>query len=357
MKPLHVAKEVSRIGVVAGIVYLAAALALLIIGSPHEHAREMTYGALILFPHSVAVAYVASVSTAETGVAIKAMSFASLLLIPAPALALVYGPGPANILFLMVAIPTIAASLLVARARKRTVRTSLAMVASTYAITLIPISYWLLRGPPAKFSEAALPLIIAYPVTLIYAVTVHALPATYGDEPAKPLVPLLPLANAASVTMMLLGHYRYGAWAALLGTLLYIPAARLYKVVSYKKKLAARYRDPSHPAYRGNVYFLEGHIVVMLSIALLAAYTILFQESQCSLLCLIHAYAMGFVTVHVLIHGPMMLPVILRLRHRRRFTLIPLPLALASVLIWPGMGIASLLVYALALTMTVRMVL
>jgi len=350
-----VSKEAARAGVVASIVYLAASLALLVAGYPHEHARAMTYGVLLLFPHAVAVAYVASASSARTYplVGLMALSVAPAAVAPAVA---VRSIGLAALLFAFVSAVSAPAAALVGAGRRRSVRLSLFMVSLSYAATLAVIAYMLVAGHPRLFSQAALALVIAYPVLLIYAVTVHALPATFSDEPSYPAALLLLALGGAGALLVASGSLEVGAIAALSSAALYVYAARLYKVGDYRRWVESRYSDKGSPAYKGMRYFLDGHLFVIVSIVILAVHTVLYIMGACNLLCLVHSYAMGFVTVHVLIHAPMMLPVILRIRHRRRYTLAPLATALAATLLWPLAGPAALAVYVFALLLAARIV-
>ncbi|MCE4608925.1 MAG: hypothetical protein F7C36_00895, partial [Desulfurococcales archaeon] len=149
--------------------------------------------------------------------------------------------------------------------------------------------------------------------------------------------------------------YVIGLSLALVSLLIYPLAARFYRLPSYSRRIPIK--DKNHPAYQGAKYFITGHYYVMLVIAIILLYTILyFKNSGCTLLCLVHAYSMGFIALHFMIHGPMMLPVILRVKHRKKFTQIPYLLILLSLLLWPGLGIGSYILFVSSLIVGLRIV-
>jgi hypothetical protein len=100
------------------------------------------------------------------------------------------------------------------------------------------------------------------------------------------------------------------------------------------------------------IYYLEGHAYVIAIVVLIVLYTIPAMHAGCNLNCVLlelHLLALGFAWMHVAIHAPMMIPVILGVRHAKRYTQAPYVFALLSAVLWPFMGIVSLILIILSL--------
>ncbi len=347
MNPRNLPREASRIGVLASAAYLAVALVSAPPGFLRVHTTLALYGAILLFPHAVAVAYVASSARAPRKPLLLA-ALATLAYLPAPALAL--GNTLVGDLFFAAASVTLAtASILIARERKASVRISLTLVALTYALTIAAIVAADLSN--AGLREKALALTIAYPLTLIYAVTVHSLPSTFGDQPDPRLAPIPHLLAApAAILAPIRPETALALTAASL--LAYIPAARIHRLPAYYEKL--RGRNPETPAYKGMKYFLDGHVMVVVSIAATLAATIYLTISHWNTLAALHLLLLGPVLVHIAIHEPMMIPVILGVRHKRLFIREVYPTAILASITWifsPPIAYMILLAYFLLLIM------
>ena len=195
---------------------------------------------------------------------------------------------------------------------------------------------WLLRVVGAVYASAVGP---------IYAVTVHSFPRTYGMEPRRCCAYLLYLAHAAGVLLLAAGLVK--ASAALLTAamlILYPLAARLDSMPGVYRGLRSRLATGRSVALRSHLYFLAGHFLVPLMALYVAAGWLLLLHGG-GVLLLAHAVAAGFTLLHIEIHAPMMLPVILGLRHARRYWLLnyillaPVPLLVPMGGPWGLLGL------------------
>ena len=340
----------SAIGVWTSIAYLVIALYYLVAGEPHTHARYMLYGVLLLFPYSVSVAYVASALNRYHPWQIP-IAAGVLFLAPTPLVALSVGEEWANLLVVIAGFLGFASALYTASMKKGSVRLSLELVAVTSLLASVVAIVRQCFAGGLLFSYYSLAMTIAYPVTLIYAVTVHALPSTFRDRPHGWASWLLPALTLLAALLVLDGRARLGALAGLASAYVYIFAAKLYRLGDYFR-VASRF--PEGPARGGAYYFLEGHVAVIILVVIMTVYL---AWPGCSVICLLHLYALGFSSLHVLIHGPMMLPVILGLRHRRRFNPSPYVFQLLAALLFPFSGDAALAMYVLAILASAAIVL
>ncbi|MCE4624630.1 MAG: hypothetical protein F7C35_02030 [Desulfurococcales archaeon] len=341
-----VAREVSRAGVIASTIYILASFSLLFTRHVHEHAKTMLYSGLLLFPHSVAIAYVAS---GATGRSTKATGVAALLSIPAllAPLAALYDPFlTPSLLFLLGGLPLALASLIAAGQRGGSLRLSLVMTAVTYISTALTIASWLLRRG-GLFSQYSLGLTMSYTIALIYSVTFHSLPATYKDKPVTLLGYVSVALTSISSLLVVWDLVGEGLPLLLLSMYTYIVGARLYRVPQYIAWVRSNIKRGT-AAYRGMKYYLDGHIFVIATALLATAmigYEVL-KPGPCSVGCILlslHVLALGFSWMHVAIHAPMMLPVIVGVRHAKRYNIWPYLLTILSLLLWPGAGLASLI--------------
>ncbi len=347
-------KEISKIGVIAGLLYVIFSLGLLLAGYPHRHAYIMGLGGLLLLPHSVALAYIGSAVKNKKNKILEFSLYYSIILIILPLLGIINN----YLLFLYgFAIGSLMMSFLsymIGSSRRGSLRLSLNMISLTYLFTFIAIFSGVLYGFPEKFSKIILSLMLSYPVPLIYSVTVHALPSTFKDEPIKPLALMLVPLSGISSTIMMMNYVMQSLFLSIIPLILYPLASKMYKLSLYAKQIPVK--DKEHPAYKGSMYFIMGHYFVMLSIIIIIIYTLLLKTNYCTTLCIVHSYAMGFIAIHFMIHGPMMLPVILRTTHKKKFNYIPYPLIIASTLLWPISGILSLILFVASLILGFRIV-
>ncbi len=345
-------RAIGAIGVLAGFVYLLFSLWELAEQEPHEHAHIILYAALLLFPHSVALAYVAS-GARKLGVRI--VEIASYLTIPALASPFIAISKPYGISELLIAIPfaiMIPGSLAAGLERRGSVRLSYVLVAYANALYLGLIALWHIYGPPPLFSIYSLSVILAYPVMLIYAVTFHSFPSTLGDKPNIPMALTAVVLLTIAVYAIPLGSLELAVLLSLLSLSFYIIGAKLVKYKQFLDKIRMK-PGPGSPAYNGLKYFLDGHlyvIIIVIAISALIGYSLSANgcDKECILLA-VHLYSLGFSLMHVAIHAPMMLPVILGIRHAKRFNQSPYVLLLLSTIFWPFSGAIAYMFIVLGL--------
>ena len=325
--------KASMAGVIASLAYLAAGLVAAGLRAAESHVFMMAGGVLVTFVVAVESSYVVSPMRAK-GHPLMTAAYAGLVVSPIIAL---LAPPLGVALGLRVWAWLLAASLLVealpafvgASLARDTVRASLAaagfsdLLAAAY-LALAPLR---LGGSPVL---AGLGLLYAYPVPMIFSVSLHAFPSTYARKPLWPLLPApFALAAASSLGLALTG--RLGAWmlaAAALSLVAYIPAARIHEAPRIAGEIASS-RKPQI-VVKTHKYFLQGHVFV----AIIALYTLALASLwaagyRVKLGCIIHATAIGFAGLHIFIHAPMMLPVILGIPTARRYN--PIPYTLLSI--------------------------
>jgi len=329
------------------IVYSITGLILPALGFTDIHMQVMLYGSIILFPHAVALAYVASATPRDKQAILGATTLLSTMLALAPIIAILVGQQLASLLTLIPATTMIPASIVAARARKGSARLSLAMVAAAY--TFLILALILLTLAPRDPITAAYTLALAYPVPLIIAVTTHSLPSTFHDEP-HPLAPLpLTLAGAAALLYYLQGHTQTITILEAITLTTYIYTARIYRTyTTYNKKIG----QPKTPAQKGLHYFLTGHKLIPPLILY-----ILYAISTKPTLTALHAYTIGFILHHVIIHAPLMIPVILGIKHKRKYTILPYVTLIIALLTWPLMLYLSLITLLITILLIIKIVL
>ena len=349
---LRLPRRASMIGVVLSTVYSIIAIAAAPIAVKPFHIHLAAYGGMLLFPHAVAIAYVAS-GTARGN---KWLQTAALLIPIAavtPLTAILY-KRVADIITAITFSPMIPAAITAARARKASVRLSMYLVGFTYIVTLATaIAISIIQPLP---STAALAYTIAFDVTLIYAVTHHALPATFRDKPHANLAWIPHSLALVSVILLLMGKLRYATLLLWTSLTLYIYTAKIYKIKDYLKSISGL---PEGPAKAGMRYFALGHIAVGLAIILIILSTLNIiigkTTGHSAILELLHATTISFTLTHIAIHEPMMIPVILGLKHRREFyDITPVLFAVAGAL-WILLPPASLAIIVLGIVLMTYM--
>ena len=270
--------------------------------SPGLHI-DLMRSSVILFPHAVAIAYVSSLSKRR---------WKGVELLNAPLFLL---PLNYDLLKHYLVVPSLHAavhSFLSSKAWKGPFKRSLQMVSLSYVALAI---YSLTSSSP--FIDAV--RLLAYPITLIYAVSCQSFPKTYGEEANWPLAFA---SSLAAFSFLLYPAPLY--YLGLASTFTYLISIKLYKLGEYYSKV----KQMEGTAGKAQEYFLLGHAFVAPSVL----WPWLFSTDPLSLL---HSTLLGFVALHVFIHFPFMVPIILRVRNRRRYCKLVFPLAELAALSWP----------------------
>ncbi len=316
LRPVSVILILSLLNLCVGLIYS-------MMRNVNAH-MELMVTTAILFPHAVALAYVSSLNRRDF-VLREVTFFTSLPLVLMPlnfTLIKSYSVIPFTLMIVYSALST--------RLWKGSVKYSLLIVAISY----VYLTYALLHSNDVL--ALALDL-SAYLITLIVAVTSHSLPSTFRDEALW----YVSMASAISTSLVFI-NYKY----VIIPLLLYFVGAKLWKLPRYLE-IVKRY-DRRSFAYRGNMYFLVGHAFVIASIVLTSI------AALADPLTFLHAFLLSFVTEHIYIHAPMMLPVILRIRHKRNYMNWIYVFPLISAILWPFLKDLAWLVYVIGLYFLAR---
>ncbi len=295
------------------------------------HISMMAAGMLGAFVVAVESSYIVSTLRAKSHPLMPA-ALAGLVAAPpiaaaAAPLGALAGPGPAAAAIAAALALEAVAAIVAAGLTRGSVR--LSMAASAYA-SLAGAAYSALAAGVEPLVVAGLGFLAAYPLQMIYAVSIHAFPSTYSRRPIAPLAPA-PFALATLAAALIAvepGEWRAAALLAGLSTLAYLPAARVHEAPRIWGEVASSRRPPI--VVKTHKYFLEGHVFVAIIAAFTVALALLALEgAPITPGCIAHALAIGFAGLHIMIHAPMMLPVILNIPTARRYT--PLPYALLAL--------------------------
>ncbi len=317
----------SMAGILASLAYLAIGLVAAAVRAAEYHVFMMAGGVLVAFVVAVESSYVVSPMRAKSHPLMGA-SYAFLVASPiiaalAPPIGVALGLGAWSATLIASLALEVIPALVGASLSRGSVRASLAASAFSNALTAVylGVAAHTLRGNPVL---VGLGLLYAFPVPMIFAVSLHAFPSTYGRKPLWPLLPL-PFALAAAASLGLAVEARPAPWilvAAALSLVAYIPAARIHEAPRIAGEVSRERKPPI--VVKTHKYFLWGHVYV----AIIVAYILYLASLRAAgwpvrLGCLIHATAIGFAGLHIFIHAPMMLPVILGIPTARRYNVSP----------------------------------
>jgi hypothetical protein len=320
-------RSVSQVGIVLSLFYLVLGLALALLGSRLLHIAFMAFGFLPSFTYSIASSYVASLArTSASDIAI-----ATAVTWSAPLASLLSPKWPLLLLGLASAYMAVSTAVRYSGRVPARFRPSILAVSAAYGSMGL---FGVVAGLTGNLGivPAGLGVALASAVGMIYAVTWHSLPRTFGDAGSLPGLVALYAAHYSSLAVLALG--RTGPALMLLGAglLLYGFSSNFHRLGRY---ISASRSAPEGPARKGRLYFAWGHVMVAASIAavlvLIAAYT----AGEARLATLVHAISVGFVGMHIYIHVPMMLPSLFGIRAPGLFTRMPFLLLLVSSLLWP----------------------
>ncbi len=347
MKPSTI-RKLGGLGVIETIAVLFVSLGIILAEYPKIHAKLIVYGMLPVFVYSIAMVYLASARPRLERIIYPWITagFPFVLALPFIALLgsfkfLMYYYG---VLMIVLSIPFF----LGAVGKKGSLRLSIALLGysmlQTGILLIANVAVYGLKLTPPQMGIAEL---IAFPVTAIYAVSLHAVPKTYRLEPEKASTAVLISFLVLGTILYALDMYRYSLLAFSISFLAYPVAIRLYKLREWERSIRAKKDSPGKP---GNLYFIYSHYyVVLFSIVSPITLWLFLQGAVKDIFTLIHIVTIGFIGVHIYIHAPMMVPVVVGMKTKRRYTYLP-PLLLAlAALVWPFSGPFSYLLVAASL--------
>ncbi len=180
----------------------------------------------------------------------------------------------------------------------------------------------------ALFATSYCLYFLPFVLTAVYAVSSESLPRTFNERPIPPLV----------VTSFLLNSLGFVSYKLLLLSVpLYLVGSRYYELGEFCR----RAREARGVASAALSYYCQGHAAAALSLAL----PYLFGKP----LEFLHSLMLGFISIHMFVRFPTMLPPMLRIPNARRYNPAPFAFALLSALLWPYFKGVAWSLYALAL--------
>ncbi|MDK2383677.1 MAG: hypothetical protein QI199_02555 [Candidatus Korarchaeota archaeon] len=298
---LKLARKLSALAVLGSFAYIGVGLLSLPLRWYQVHMHFMGMG-VVSFAAGVNISFWTSVTRRRGSVLAALLHSLSLLFLPLGSL---LGWGTVMITFV-----SLTGLLFLIPLRKR----SLIYLLELYSfLSLLSAALSSYRGMEVWLTTVEW----AYPVPLIYAVTLHALPKTYRYRASLPLTILMTALHALALSGF--GPSRHLMWASMLS---YLGAARLD--LSLRGLRSVRVRE-ALPAHR---YLIAGYL-------LLIPLLILSWFMPVNSLGLLHILLLGFVGLHIYAHAPMMIPVLLGIRNAKRFNYSALLLLLLAALSWP----------------------
>lgn len=220
---------------------------------------------------------------------------------------------------------------------KGDVRLSVALIGYSGILS----SIFLILNSSKNVFELAIGFIFVYAISVIYAVTIHSFPNTFKDKPNIFFVYLLFILQTFS-TLIYTYYFKISVILFSISILIFYLSINIFR---YKKYTSFAINTTNVYAKAGTLYFLYGQEISALYSIIILISSILFYFNIITLLDFIHLLIIGFVGIHIFIHAPLMLPVILRWTSARRYSLLPYILIVISALIWPfDMHIAFLFV-------------
>ncbi len=325
----------SRFGVAASIAELVLALVAALLGYYWYHVSLIAGGVLVGFVASIASSYIVSGIRGKES-SLMGLAKALLLVVPAaapftPLAGVLIGPWAlgvsASVVLLAASIPAfIAASL-----TRGSVRASMAGIGVSSLYGAVYLAVGCLTGSVYDYIYFYTGLLYAYPVPMIYSVSIHSFPSTYREKPVLPLYAAAMAVLAAGLALTLQGM-DYGFPVSAASMLLYYPAIGLHRA----GRVLSKIKEARNPIVRKtHMYFLAGHFYALLATFIAILYTVLYMSDPLSPLeCITHSLALGFVGLHIYIHAPLMLPVILGIPTARRYNQSPYAALLLSLLVF-----------------------
>lgn len=296
------------------------------------------------FVHPIAVVYIVS-GVSRPGTRLLTYLFTTLLAMLVGSITAFILGFPEGWLPLAIAFAYSAPAPLLALlpAKQSSFRLSMLLAVVAYAGTALVVgaSWW--YGLSVLLGGVS--FVAFYAVTMIYAVSIHSLPRTYRDEPSAPLSILLAVLVALSALVFAAGRFEWARIIYGITVFSFIGAARLDRIGYWYRSI-----DESAPAARpGHRYFLQGHMFAVPLMLLASYYMVRPWSGALDALATLHALTIGFTGVFIYIHAPMMLPVLLSVKTKRRYNMIPYILLAGAAFAWPGAGFVAGLLFIASL--------
>ncbi|UXD22167.1 hypothetical protein IPA_02265 [Ignicoccus pacificus DSM 13166] len=169
---------------------------------------------------------------------------------------------------------------------------------------------------------------LAFPLSMIFAISMHSLPRTFRSKP-HPIALL-------SVPLLALGLFDYRFY--LMSLIPYLIGSKYFELPRYCKLS----KEIGGIAGKGLFYYCCGHAFSVIALI----FPLIFYSTP---LTFLHTMLLGFVSIHVFIHLPTMIPPILGIKNARRYNYFPYVLTILASALWPFFKDLSWLLYFSAL--------
>lgn len=330
------------------LILLIIALYLVTRGFGLIHAKMILFGFLPIFVSGVAQSYSSSSLKASDKFSITML----ILQISSTIFTLIFGITTVitgKIIFLLISLLYFGiVNLLTSTRSKGDIRLSILIIGYTGILS----SIFLFLNLSENIFQLAIGFIFTYAISLIYAVTIHAFPNTFKDKPKIPIVYLLLILQTIS-TIIYPFMFRISVLLFSISVLIFYISINIYK---YKKYDIFAKNTTNVYAKAGLLYMLYGQEMSALYSLILLVSSLLLYYNVINILDFIHILIIGFVGIHIFIHAPLMLPVILRWASARRYSLLPYILIIIAALLWPIDNHLSFLFVVLAIVFLVLIV-
>ncbi|MGC9210101.1 MAG: hypothetical protein ACP5FT_02395 [Acidilobus sp.] len=342
--PERFALITSRYLVYVSVAELVAALYVVTAGLSKYHARLMFESVLPTFIIAVGLAYASSSMRKSRGPEAAALQYTTSLAAWA-VMATGLLAGLTGFSFPLAAALIIAGFSLALFTTASLRRLDVLLSVLTLGYTQALGGLILLTSKGLGLFNVALAFIGAEAVGAIFAVTLHSYPSTFGEKPSLPATALAFSLLTVSAVLAMEGSSLY---VPLLGASMIasLPAFRVEKLKDFYGKAKA---SKSPVARGGTLYFFYGHQFAFSFLLADGALLLMTPLLRIDVLYLIHLVTLGVVMMFVLIHAPMMLPVIMGWSSARRYNLTPFVLQALGALLWPFNMHVSFFLIGLAL--------
>ncbi|AFZ70504.1 hypothetical protein Calag_0760 [Caldisphaera lagunensis DSM 15908] len=326
-KIMKIVHEISMIMVYISLIALIIALYIITRGFNLWHAKIMLLIFLPIFITGVSISYSSSSLKPNDNLApiILFLQISSALLVLVLSIVTIITN---KIYFLVISLLYFGiVNLINATRPKGDIRLSVALIGYTGILSAI----FLILNNTKNVFEIAIGFIFVYAISLIYSVTIHSFPNTFKDKPNELLVYLLFILQTIS-TLIYQYYFKISVILFSISIIVFYLSINIFR---YKKYSDFALNTTNVYAKAGTLYLLYGQAISALYSIVLLISSILFYFNIITLLDFIHLLIIGFVGIHIFIHAPLMLPVILRWTSARRYSLLPYILIVVAALIWP----------------------